>query len=126
LTEELVARRRISPSDLNPANRLFGGRLLAWIDEHAATYAMYQLRTLSIVTAKVSEVDFIRPVVQGDFLEFYVSTVKLGKTTITVHVRVANNRFGGVNKTVANCELVFVCIDVNGKPTPHFKEDKKI
>ena len=117
--EELIARRRIKPSDLNPANRLFGGQLLAWIDEHAATYAMYTLKTASVVTARISEVNFIHPVCQGDNLEFYASTLKTGKTTLVVRMRVADNRFDGPSENVADCTITFVCIDNNGKPSPH-------
>ena len=38
-------RKLIKPEDLNSRGTLFGGRLLQWIDEEAAVYAMCQLET---------------------------------------------------------------------------------
>jgi acyl-CoA hydrolase len=125
MTEELVTRRRVRPIDLNAANRLFGGQLMLWIDESAAIYAMYKLKTTNVVTARISEVNFRQPVLQGDFLEFFASTVKYGRTSITVRMTVEVKRLDDPNNTVAaDCELVFVAIDTNGKPTPYLKDPK--
>ena len=52
-------RKWVKPEDLNPNNTLFGGRLLQWIDEEAALYAMIQLDNRKIVTKYISEIDFI-------------------------------------------------------------------
>ena len=35
----------VMPADLNGAGTLFGGRCLAWVDEEAAIYATFQLKT---------------------------------------------------------------------------------
>jgi len=40
----------VKPEDLNPNGTLFGGRLLAWIDEEAALYTSIQLENKSITT----------------------------------------------------------------------------
>lgn len=122
MSEELIARRRIKPSDLNSANRLFGGQMLSWIDETAAVYAQYQLKSAEVVTARMSEVNFVAPALQGDFLEFFASTVKMGRTSLTVHVRVVAKWFvDGVehDKLIGECDMVFVHVDKNGKPTAH-------
>jgi acyl-CoA hydrolase len=36
-------RKWIKPEDLNPNGTLFGGQLLAWIDEELALYSIIQL-----------------------------------------------------------------------------------
>jgi hypothetical protein len=48
-------RKLIKPEDLNPRGTLFGGRLLQWIDEEAAVYAMCQLETKDIVNTLLSD-----------------------------------------------------------------------
>ncbi|MEY2986848.1 MAG: hypothetical protein RJB13_369, partial [Pseudomonadota bacterium] len=63
-----MAVRLIMPSDLNAANRLFGGRLLEWVDEIASLFCMTQLCRKQIVTKKISEVIFNEPADQGDVL----------------------------------------------------------
>ena len=48
-------RKWVKPEDLNPNNSLFGGRLLEWIDEEAALYAIMQLENPRVVTKSMSE-----------------------------------------------------------------------
>ena len=68
-------RKWVKPEDLNPNNTLFGGRLLQWIDEEAALYAMIQLDNRKIVTKYMSEIDFISAPKQGDIVE--IGIIKL-------------------------------------------------
>ena len=51
-------RKWVKPEDLNPNSTLFGGRLLAWIDEEIALYAIIQLESPRIVTKHMSEINF--------------------------------------------------------------------
>lgn len=51
-------RKWIKPEDLNPNGTLFGGRLLEWIDEEAALYAIIQLENPRTVTKYMSEINF--------------------------------------------------------------------
>lgn len=53
------SRKWVKPEDLNANGTLFGGRLLAWIDEEAAIYAMCQLKAKTIVTKFMSEINFV-------------------------------------------------------------------
>ena len=48
-------RKWVKPEDLNPNGTLFGGSLLAWIDEEAALYTVVQLENKHIVTKFISE-----------------------------------------------------------------------
>jgi acyl-CoA hydrolase len=117
-----IAMRLVMPRDLNPANRLFGGKMMAWIDEAAAIYAIGRLKTNRIVTKKISEVNFESPALQGDMLEFFASTAHIGRTSLTVRVDVQAKRFTGdaeLDVKVSSCDVVFVAVDENGKSTPH-------
>ena len=64
-------RKWIKPQDLNPNRSLFGGRLLEWIDEEAALYAIIQLENPRTVTKYISEVmqwegEFAKPGIAYD------------------------------------------------------------
>ncbi|MEO2082060.1 hotdog domain-containing protein, partial [Leeuwenhoekiella sp.] len=62
-------RKWIKPQDLNPNRSLFGGRLLEWIDEEAALYAIIQLENPRTVTKYISEIDFKSSAREGDIVE---------------------------------------------------------
>lgn len=129
--------RLVKPEDLNPANALFGGRIMEWIDEVAALYAMRELDRTQLVTKKVTELDFLRPARVGDYLEFFCETSQIGTTSLVVNLSVSKRVIGaslgdhcpGVDErglipnnepyNIVSCKLVFVAVDANGKPTPH-------
>lgn len=118
----LTYRRLVKSEDLNPAGRLFGGRIMEWIDEAAAMYAMCQLQTQKIVTLKVSEILFKLPIFNGDVIEFFAVTKACGKTsfTVTIDVRVkAIITDEIVAHSALTCDLIFVTVDDNGKPIPN-------
>jgi len=50
-------RKLVKPEDLNPRKTLFGGRVLQWIDEEAAIFAICQLGSSNIVTKAMSEIN---------------------------------------------------------------------
>ena len=117
-------RKLIKPEDLNPRGTLFGGRLLEWIDEEAAIYAMCQLDTKDIVTKLISEINFISPAYQGDVIKIGVEPVNFGRTSLTLKVTVINKDTG--NTIVQIDKMVFVSLDKDGKPFPHGKTEQKL
>ena len=62
-------RKWVKPEDLNPNGTLFGGQLLAWIDEEAALYTIIQLENTRIVTKHMTEINFMSSAKQGDIIE---------------------------------------------------------
>lgn len=117
----LVYRKLVMPGDLNFGNSLFGGTLLSWLDESAASYAICQMKSKDVVTLKVSEILFKKPVKVGSFLVFYASTKSFGKTSLTIDISVFNRNIEtSEEEQVLTCEFVFVKIDpVTGKSIPH-------
>ena len=77
-------RKWVKPEDLNPNGTLFGGQLLAWIDEEAALYTIIQLENSKIVTKYISEINFMSSAKQGDIVEIGIEVTKFGKTSITM------------------------------------------
>jgi acyl-CoA hydrolase len=112
-------RKWVKPEDLNPNGTLFGGRLLAWIDEEAALYAVIQLENNKVVTKYMSEINFMSSAKTGDIIEIGIEVVKFGKTSLVLNCEVRNKMTRETIITVDN--IVLVNLDENGKPLPHGK-----
>ncbi|WP_282786013.1 hotdog domain-containing protein, partial [Nocardia sp. CC201C] len=114
-------RRWIKPQDLNPNGSLFGGTLLAWLDEEAAIYAAGQLDNSRLVTKYISEIEFINPVRLGDVIELGVVVRDFGRTSITLGCEVRNKVTGQPVLTIDR--IVFVNLDAEGQPLPHGRQE---
>jgi acyl-CoA hydrolase len=101
------------------ADRLFGGQLLAWIDEGCAMSAMKLMGTHRIVTKKMSEVIFDAPGLIGDIVEIWCRPTREGRTSLTMSCQAAACRHGVPGRSViCRCDIVFVALDDQGVPTP--------
>ena len=112
-------RKWIKPEDLNPNQTLFGGKLLQWIDEESALYAIIQLETPRCVTKFISEINFASSARQGDIIEIGIEAIAFGRTSITLACNVRNMM---TRQTIITIDkIVFVGVDLDGKPTEHGK-----
>jgi acyl-CoA hydrolase len=112
-------RKLVKPEDLNPRKTLFGGRVLQWIDEEAAIFAICQLGSSNIVTKAMSEINFVSTAVVGDVIEFGMDLVCVGNTSITLTCDVRNKI---TKQSIIKIDkIVFVLLDENGRPKPHGK-----
>ncbi len=112
-------RKWIKPEDLNPNHSLFGGRLLQWIDEEAALYAIIQLENSRTVTKYISEINFVSSAKQGDIIEIGIEAVEFGRSSLTLRCEVRNKMTHQIIITIER--LVFVALDEDGNPKPHGK-----
>jgi acyl-CoA thioesterase YciA len=102
------------PRDTNSQGTIFGGVLLSYIDQAAAIGVFQELRKLGstvekIVTVAMNKVEFHKPVFVGDIVSFYARTLRVGRTSITIHVTVEAERKDGVVK-VTEAEVVYVAV----------------
>lgn len=112
-------RKWVKPEDLNPNGTLFGGSLLAWIDEEAAIYAMCQLGNPRVVTKFMSEINFVSSARQGDVIEMGMTATQFGRTSITLRCEVRNKM---TLKSILTIDrIVFVNLNEHGEPMPHGK-----
>ncbi|TKB48324.1 acyl-CoA thioesterase [Ferrimonas sediminicola] len=111
------SRRVVKPEDLNPAQMLFGGRLLSWIDEEAAIFAACQMANTRLVTKRISAIDFRRPAYLGEVIEFGLELTGHGRTSVTLGCEVRNKVTKAVIASID--AMVFVCLDQRGRPAPH-------
>jgi len=104
---------------------IFGGILLSYIDQAGAIGARREVINAGgpppvIVTVAMNRVEFKKPVMVGDVVRFLTCLVRIGRTSITMHVCVEAER-GQEVLQVTEAEVVYVGIDPNTperKPTP--------
>ncbi|KYG71499.1 MULTISPECIES: hotdog domain-containing protein [Roseivirga] len=112
-------RKWVKPEDLNPNGTLFGGSLLAWIDEEAALYTVVQLENKHIVTKFISEINFISAPRQGDIIEIGIEAVEFGRTSLTLRCEVRNKI---TRENILSIDkITMVNLGEDGKPAPHGK-----
>ena len=112
-------RKWVKPEDLNANGTLFGGRVLAWVDEEAALYSIIQLESKKVVTKYMSEINFMSSAQQGDIIEIGIDVIKFGTTSISLNCEVRNKMTHESNITVDN--IIMVNLDDHGNPKPHGK-----
>ena len=114
-------RKWIKPEDLNPNGTLFGGRLLEWIDEEAALYAVVQLENHHVVTKYITEIDFKSSAKEGNIIEIGIEVVKFGGASLTLRCEVRNMM---TRETIITIEkIVMVNLDSEGNPKNHNKTE---
>lgn len=114
-------RKWVKPEDLNPNETLFGGRLLAWIDEEAALYSIIQLGNPRVVTKHMSEINFMASAKQGDIIELGLDVVKFGNTSLNLRCEARNKMTRETILTIDS--ITMVNLDKSGKPIPHGKKE---
>lgn len=80
------------PADTNAYGDIFGGWLLAQMDLAAGSYAIQRARG-RVATVGLEAMSFHRPVYVGDQVSCYCSIVRVGNTSIAVHVETWVRRF---------------------------------
>jgi len=112
-------RKWVKPEDLNPNKTLFGGKLLAWIDEEAALYSIIQLENSHVVTKFMSEINFMSSAKQGDIIEIGLEVIKFGNSSLQLKCEVRNKM---THETIITVDkITMVNLDANGKPKAHGK-----
>ncbi|MCL6599524.1 MAG: acyl-CoA thioesterase [Alicyclobacillus macrosporangiidus] len=109
---------RVFPNDLNDHNTLFGGKLMAYIDDIASISASRHART-DVVTASTDSVDFLCPIRESDSVCLTSYVTWTGTTSMEVFVKVvAEDLKTGDRRIAATAFLTFVALDDQGRPVP--------
>jgi acyl-CoA thioesterase YciA len=106
-------RLTMMPRDTNAHGTVFGGIILSYIDVAGGVEAVRNTKHERFVTVAMKEVIFHEPVYIGDLVSFYAKTLRVGSTSITIHVDVEAERFGmhGQKVKVTSAEVTFVAIN---------------
>jgi acyl-CoA thioesterase YciA len=121
VSRDAAIRLTMMPRDTNAHGTVFGGIILSYIDVAGGVEAVRHTKHDRFVTVAMKEVIFHEPVYMGDLVSFYAETVRVGSTSITVHVVVEAERFGmhGQRVKVTDAEVTYVAIN-------QFREKVKI
>ena len=114
---ELAIRVMAMPADTNAAGDIFGGWLMSQMDIAGSVFAR-RLARGRVVTVAVDSFQFKQPVFVGDVVSCYATITRVGKTSITVHVRAFADRCGQSHDQtqVTEADLTYVAVDENRKP----------
>jgi len=113
---ELSVRTVAMPADTNQNGDIFGGWLLSQMDL-AGTVYVYKVIQSRNVTVAVEAMTFRKPVYVGDVVSVYVTTVRIGRTSMTVHVEawVQRRKETGLI-LVTDGNYTYVSVDDQGRP----------
>lgn len=113
---ELITRRLCLIKDTGHAGVLWGGNMMAWVDEAGAIYAGRQVKNRYMVTKAFTEIDFRSRVVPGDMVSFYGRVARWGVTSLSIDLRVtATHPSEDDEREVLSVTGVFVSIDDLGR-----------
>lgn len=122
----------VLPPDTNHHLSIFGGKVLAYIDEVAAIASMKHAKS-EIVTAAFDSVEFKSPAYVGDILELEAIVTSTGTTSMEVYVKVKTINFRtGEEKITTESFVTNVAIDSKSRPVavpgvfPETEEEKEL
>jgi acyl-CoA hydrolase len=109
-----VMTQMILPSDANPLNAAFGGRILEWIDLCAGISAGRHCRH-AVVTASMDDLHFHASIRVGWVVTLRARVLAAFRSTMEVGVRVtAENPLTGEHRLTTTALLTFVALDSDG------------
>ena len=125
-TDQPATRVMATPQDANAGGDIFGGWIMSQVDI-AGSIAAFRRARGRIVTVAVNAFQFHKPVLVGDLVSFYAAVTRVGRSSITVEVKVYAERMrnGAVSCIhVTEATLTYVAIDENRKPRTVPPEDE--
>jgi acyl-CoA thioesterase YciA len=106
------------PADANPAGDIFGGWLMAHMDQAGASVALRRARG-RVATVAVDAMTFHLPVRVGDEVSLYGRLLSVGRTSIRVHVEAwRRDRTAEDAARVTEATFTFVALDEHSRPRP--------
>ena len=107
----------VFPDQTNHYGTLFGGHALRLMDQ-AAFIAASRYCRLTVVTARSERVDFHTPVHQGQLVELVARVVTVGKSSMTVEVKLfAEELLSGRRRLCTRGRFVLVALNKRVRPT---------
>ncbi len=106
------------PRDTNQHGTIFGGILLSHLDLAGGAECRKHANK-NFVTVGMKEVDFIAPVYVGDIVSFYTETLTIGRTSVTISVKVEATRTHNREVVpVTEAVVTYVAVDRERNPIP--------
>jgi acyl-CoA thioesterase YciA len=113
---ELCTRTLAMPADTNQNGDIFGGWLLSQMDIGGGVFAS-KIAKSRTVTVAIEAMNFRKPVFVGDLVSVHASVVRIGKTSVTLHIEAWVLRRKEVHSIlVTDGNFTYVSIDEQGQP----------
>ena len=121
---ELMLRTLAMPADTNPAGDIFGGWLMSQMDIAGAMMAV-PMSGGRVATVAVDAMVFHKPVHVGNILCCYADLIKVGRTSMTIHVQAwaLDGEARDQRVKVTEGDFTYVAIGPDRKPRPVRIED---
>jgi len=117
----LLLRTMAMPADTNPNGDIFGGWLMSQMDIAGGILA-YETACGRAATVAADKIVFHRPVSVGDVVACYGELIKIGNTSMQIHIEVwvHSASFDSLNeqRLVTEALFTYVAIDKDGQPRP--------
>ena len=107
--------RLLKYEDINGANRLFGGKLMAWIDEVAGVTAMRHCET-QVTTACIDNLQFKEPAFLGNMVVIIGRITYIGRSSMEVRVDSYVEDAQGFRRPINRAYVTMVALDENEHP----------
>lgn len=104
---------QVRPEHLNGAGRLFGGKLMEWIDELAGLVGIRHAQQ-DVITASIDNLKFIRGAYLKDIIVLIGRVTFVGRTSMEVRVDTYIESIEGIRKPINRAYLTLVAIDAQG------------
>lgn len=109
-----IQTKVVLPNDTNTLGKLFGGALLAWMDEIAAVSAHRHSKRI-VVTASINNVSFNRPIDLGTIITLEAKVSRAYSSSMEVIIDVfMEDRLTGEKVQSNEAIYTFVAVDLNG------------
>lgn len=111
----------VFPQDLNYADTLFGGKVMAEMDiagVKVVRRALYGTGAEGAVTASVDRIDFKKPAFLGDLITMVAEIKTLGKSSLQIKISVSRESQQGFIEEICAANFTFVAMK-DKRPFPH-------
>lgn len=123
---ELCTRTLAMPADTNQNGDIFGGWLLSQMDIGGGIFAS-KIAKSRTVTVAIDAMNFRKPVYVGDLVSVHANLVRVGKTSVTVHLEAwVMRRKETQFILVTDGNFTYVSIDDQGRPQAIKQGDQPI
>lgn len=116
---ELITTYICKKGDIGVHDNMFGGTLVSIIDDAGASYASQICDTPRMVTIKIDEFIFKKPIKVGNLIKVYGEVRQFGNSSVTLYLEVRkHNVYTGDQDVVTHTNIKFVRIDDEGNAIP--------
>jgi acyl-CoA thioesterase YciA len=123
---DLCIRTLAMPADTNQNGDIFGGWLLSQMDVGGGVFTSKIARSRT-VTVAIEAMNFRKPVYVGDLVSVHANLVRVGRTSVTVHLEAWVLRRKEMQSIlVTDGNFTYASIDDQGHPQVIKQDDRPI